>query len=314
MRQLGPVALLVMLMIPAMVERWGVYRDNARWMRTAQSQYSSDSDFAKVMATLRSLPPGRVYSGTRANWGASVRWGYVHMFDAIGVSMLPSVAPPYYAFSLNSDLLWIIDEANPQTYRTFNIRYIVAPPRVPLPAFLHPILFTRRYILYQADSGGFTQLGQITQLATIGSDLQLFVRNQGWLKSTAPERGRFTAFVRDPARERGLIASPSAQASGSAVDQAITPDSMRARVNAAAPALLVFKVTYHPNWRVTVDGRPSRTLMVSPSYLGVPITAGVHEVIAEYRSSLLKNVLLAIGIIALAAVIALGIAGPEPRL
>ncbi|HUY27843.1 MAG TPA: hypothetical protein VMV27_10530 [Candidatus Binataceae bacterium] len=312
--QTAAISLLVLLMIPAMTERWGLYRDNAGWMRTAQSEYSTDTDFAKVLATLRSLPPGRVYSGTRANWGASVRWGYVHLFDGLAVSMLPSVAPPYYAFSLNSDLLWIINEANPQTYRTFNIRYIVAPPRVPLPAFLRPILVTRRYILYQADSGGFTQLGQITQVAAMGSDLQLFVRNQGWLKSTDPERGRFTAFVRDPARERSLIESPPTAALGTVEDEAITPDLMRARVNAAVPALLVFKMTYHPNWHVTVDGSPARTLMVSPSYLGVPVAAGVHEVAAEYRSSPLKNVLLAIGIVTLVAVIALGIAGPGLRL
>jgi len=314
MRELGPIALLVLLMIPALVERWGVYRDNGTWMKTTLTEFANDTDFAKVLTALRALPPGRIYSGTRANWGTSVRWGYVHLFDVIPAEMLTSVAPPYYAFSLNSDLLWIINEADPETYRIFNIRYIVAPPQVHLPAFLRPILVTRRYVLYEADSGGFTQLGEITQVATMGSDRQLFVRNQAWLRSSDPSRGEFTAFVGDPVHQRGLIALAPGPASGSVEDEAVTPDSLRARVQAGGSALLVFKVTYHPNWRVTIDGHRARTLMVSPSYLGVPIVAGNHVVVAEYRSSALKNVLLAIGGMMLFGVVALGFAGPELRL
>jgi hypothetical protein len=46
---------------------------------------------------------------------------------------------------------------------------------------------------------------------------------------------------------------------------------------------------------MTVDGREQRTFMVSPSYIGVQLPPGQHQVRAEYRSSMLKNGLLALG-------------------
>ncbi|HXW83359.1 MAG TPA: hypothetical protein VEJ86_03070, partial [Candidatus Binataceae bacterium] len=56
---------------------------------------------------------------------------------------------------------------------------------------------------------------------------------------------------------------------------------------------------------VTVDGQPQPTFMVSPSFIGVEVPVGVHQVRAEYRSSTLKKVLLGIGALGLLAMIAL---------
>lgn len=67
---------------------------------------------------------------------------------------------------------------------------------------------------------------------------------------------------------------------------------------------MLLKTTFHPNWRVTVDGAPVETFMVSPGLLGFPWPAGTHEVHAEYRSTRTKNVLLALGALALGAAIA----------
>ena len=67
---------------------------------------------------------------------------------------------------------------------------------------------------------------------------------------------------------------------------------MSARVKANAPAVLVFKVSFHPNWQVFVDGHRQRAFMVSPSFIATEVPAGDHEVRAEYHSDTLKKALM----------------------
>jgi Bacterial membrane protein YfhO len=74
---------------------------------------------------------------------------------------------------------------------------------------------------------------------------------------------------------------------------------------------LVFKMTYHPNWHVTVDGRDTETFMVSPSLIGVSLPAGDHFVTAQYRSTPVKAPLLALAALTLVGMLALAFA---PRL
>jgi uncharacterized membrane protein YfhO len=70
--------------------------------------------------------------------------------------------------------------------------------------------------------------------------------------------------------------------------------------------MLVIKTSYHPNWRVAIDGHATDTFMTSPSFIGVQVPAGDHLVRAEYRSAGLKKILLMIGALALLATLALG--------
>ena len=67
---------------------------------------------------------------------------------------------------------------------------------------------------------------------------------------------------------------------------------------------MVLKVTYHPNWHVTVDGGEVATFMVSPSYLAFALPAGQHFITAEYRSAPLKDPLFFVGVVAALAAIA----------
>jgi hypothetical protein len=69
---------------------------------------------------------------------------------------------------------------------------------------------------------------------------------------------------------------------------------------------MVFKVTYHPNWHVTIDGADVATFMVSPSYLAFAVPAGEHFIVAEYRSTPIKAPLLALGAVVLLVAIAVG--------
>ncbi len=76
-------------------------------------------------------------------------------------------------------------------------------------------------------------------------------------------------------------------------DETVTPDSLSVRVKKNdSDAILALKTTYHPNWHVTVDGHAENAFMLSPSYIGVALQPGMHLVKAEYKSSVMKKILL----------------------
>jgi uncharacterized membrane protein YfhO len=61
-------------------------------------------------------------------------------------------------------------------------------------------------------------------------------------------------------------------------------ESQRVSVTVQCPnaSALVLKMSYHPNWKVRVDGVATPTYMVSPSFIGMDMPLGKHEVVAEY--------------------------------
>jgi membrane protein YfhO len=311
-RILVAVALLSMLYAPMLLERWNFYRPEGEGMELTDQAIENDQDLPQIFAALKKLPPGRVYAGTRGNWGAWMRLGEIHLYDLLPIERFVTVMP-WQTVSLNAPLLWELDVPTLPICRLFNIRYVIAPPSVTLPEFYRVILSTSRYILYQVDSGGYMQLGRVTRIEAMGSSDQLFASNNDWLASADPAHGKFLAFLtsteRSPADMSALV-DPSSAAkrpdqAGSISEETVSPDSLSADVTTAASAVLVIKMTYHPNWHVIVDGHEQRTFMVSPSLIGTLITPGHHEVTAEYQSSSLKNRLLILAGLTLLAIIAI---------
>jgi len=74
-----------------------------------------------------------------------------------------------------------------------------------------------------------------------------------------------------------------------------TPGRLDLQVECHESAGLVLKLTYHPNWRITIDEQEVRAFMVSPSYIGLAVPAGRHHLRAEYRSPAYKTALLLLG-------------------
>ncbi|WP_310571597.1 hypothetical protein, partial [Gemmatimonas sp.] len=58
-------------------------------------------------------------------------------------------------------------------------------------------------------------------------------------------------------------------------------------------------------WRVTVDGRPVSTYMVSPVFIGIDLPAGQHTIAARYTMATTKWMLLGMGLVVLVGVLVL---------
>jgi hypothetical protein len=56
--------------------------------------------------------------------------------------------------------------------------------------------------------------------------------------------------------------------------------------------MIILKQTYHPNWRVMVDGKPRAAIITFPFYIGIPVNAGTHTIVASYEPSRLRVILL----------------------
>jgi hypothetical protein len=58
---------------------------------------------------------------------------------------------------------------------------------------------------------------------------------------------------------------------------------MEVAVTASQDAFLVYSENYYPGWRATVDGKPVTVYRTDGTLLGVPVPAGEHRVIFEFK-------------------------------
>ena len=237
----------------------------------------------------------------------------LNFYDLLTFHRIPALLPPYQGYSLNSDFIFHFDDRNSAHYDLFNVRYVVAPRHLAMPAFLEPIIETPRYTLYRVHTSGYGGFVAIAGVKSISSQSALFIENRNWLLGPDPAAGRFVRYEY-PARTEAVASSSSAGASvmserpgcpggGRIQEDQILPGRIDLRVECQEPSTLILKMSYHPNWRVAIDGQEKQPFMVSPSFIGLDVPAGLHHVQAEYRSPWYRTALLFLGISLLAAII-----------
>jgi hypothetical protein len=311
----GAISIIVVvgLFSPMLVERWNFYRPAADAMDATDEALKGDQDLVDIISGLKKLPPGRVYAGTRGNWGRWMNVGAIHVYDLLPTEQFATVMP-WQTLSLNAPLLWKLNIPSLPICRLYNIRYVIAPPALKVPDSYRAVLTTQRYVLYEVDTGGYMQLGTLARIEHVSSSDELYESSGNWLKSDDFAAGRFVAYLVSDERSQftGVrllnltAAGKTPDEIGSSTDEVVTPDALSAEVTTNSSAILAIKITYHPNWHVTIDGREQPTFMVSPSLLGTIITPGRHEVRAEYRSNALKKELLLLSCLVLIATLVVG--------
>jgi 6-pyruvoyl-tetrahydropterin synthase related domain len=311
----GVVALLVLA--PAIAERATFYSSNATWMRQTKAAIDSDVDARTILSSLRTRPPGRVFAGLRSTgygplMNFQLPFNSVRFSDLLVYNGIPLVAGPYSSLSLNADLMWDFAIDRPEDYQLFDVRYVVAPSDTAMPAFLQPITRTTRYVLYAAPTTGYAIYGAIVDRESFHTQRGLFAVNRPWFNGPDVAALRFHRFD-FPAAADGTVATEESAACArpAYTYERVQPSHIDVVVGCPTASTLVFKLTYHPNWHVTVDGRDANTFMVSPSFVGVSLPSGDHFVTAEYRSTPIKGPLVALAVLVLVAMLAVPFA---PRL
>jgi hypothetical protein len=187
---------------------------------------------------------------------------------------------------------------------------VIGPRAVTFPAELRVLATTSKYVLYAAPGRGYAEYAAIARSEPAPTQAELFVRGLAWLRGGEPARWAFTRFdyrTSAPAEPRAPI---DGCATGRISYERVQPARLEVLARCDAASAMVVKVTYHPNWRVTVDGAEASTFMASPSYLSFALPAGEHFIVAEYRSTPVKTPLLVLGGLVLGASVLWGIRRP----
>jgi hypothetical protein len=306
-----PVIVLV-LIAPALKERETYYAINTFWMQRSVRALEQDADAAAILAALRELPPGRAHAGLRSNWGGDLRFGDLHFYDLLTFNRIPAASPPYTSASLNADLIWHFEYDDPAHYDLLDVKYLVAPRGWRAPSFLRPLKETRRYVLYETPARGYAEFAAITGTAEPSSQASLFARNRAWFQGPDPAAGRFVRYDFPRGHDAAALAAdpgsglPPGCPGGAVVERKVWPGRIDVQTDCPTPSTLVLKMTYHPNWRVYLDGHEVPSFMVSPSFIGATVPAGRHEVRAEYRGQIYRTGLLILGLLVLGGVLVSG--------
>ena len=298
-------ALFLAVLAPAIAERADYYGWNTRWMTETRDAIANDRDLAEVVAAFDELPSGRIYAGLNNDWQQAlefVSFNSVRIPDVLNSIGFSRVAKPYASLSLDADLLFTFDPNQAVMWETFNARYAIARTGQQVPPFLVPVRTIGKYVIYAGPTAGWTAFAATTTRIGAPDDRTLFFKTLDWLKSDAPATKAFVRYDY-PAADVGAYDQRQWCANGRVSYERMQTDRFDALLGCEGPSTLVLKMTYHPNWRVTVDDRVIATFMVSPGFIGIELPAGQHFVTARYVSTPVKTPLVAIGLLAIVALV-----------
>jgi hypothetical protein len=298
-------AVIALLLAPAVAERVAYHAESAGWMRETRAALDADPDLTSILDTLEAeqgRTGGRAYAGLRSNWGGTTLVGpYVHLYDMLAFRAIPAVSPPYQSLSLNADFIWDFRDGERAQYDLFDVRYVLTPTSFTVPDFYEPVRTAGTWSLWRVPTTAAAYVA-VTDRREAPTQRALFDANLAWLRGPDPAAGRVIRW--DYMRPAGPPApTPGCEAGGTIHAERVAQDAIGVDVECANDATLEIRTTYHPNWRVFVDGAPAPAYMVSPSYLAVDLPAGRHRVDAVYEATPAKSPLLAIAILVLGAAV-----------
>ncbi|HIM37098.1 MAG TPA: hypothetical protein EYM38_03615 [Dehalococcoidia bacterium] len=317
----GALVLTLLVLLPVYSERRSYLELNALRLSESQQWFSvEEQDLNDLLEKLGQLPPGRVYAGQqmpggRRHWSDTYNVGGIHVYDMLHAAGLDMMGNHYHAYSLNSDVLINFDERRWDHYNLYNARYVVAPEGPKFPAFVQPLRQFGRHRLYQIETTGYFDLVN-SNLSFAGEGADVYTAASSWLASSLPivkQHPRVSVSGTFRGNERPLPLSaagdvfPAVEAfagpfRGAVVSEEAGSNFFAADVNVERESMLLLKANYHPNWRATVDGVKTETVMLMPSFVGVPLTPGDHKVRMEYRPRRLRLILLCLGLLNLSLI------------
>jgi hypothetical protein len=298
-------ALLLLLLLPAARERLAYSAYNGVIGEEHRSAIASEGpDVAALIARIKSGAKGRVFPGLASGRGKQLRIGSAPLFHFLSLAGLDSVAFAFHAMSICSDTMYAFDETRASHHALFGVRWVI--DEAPIPAI--------RALARSAGKFGRFELWEMPTSSLFdvvdapihydGPIEQFPPQSEAWLKSSLPDFKIHLLFDRDPGWNARLgphdpMPDPSRflppGSAGTIFDEHASPGSYGASVNAARDAFVLLKMSWHPRWRATIDGRRAKTELLSPGFVGVRVPAGLHLVELTYDGATPKLVCLLLG-------------------
>ncbi len=305
----GAALLTVGLLGPAYAGQTHYLARNGDWLTENAAAYQAEKRALEgLLAHLRTLPPGRVYAGRATNWGNDYRVGSVPLYAFLSQNGIENPGYLYHALSLNADIEGYLEESRPATFDLFNIRYLLAPVGQTVPAFARPVVLYGRHMLYRVETSGFFDLVEADSLLC-GPREDWFPAVRAWLQSDWVEAKQHPRIVlsscSDPALplaafpQELISPAPLGEPCGRILREKVEPGLYTVEFEATRACWLLLKATFHPGWRVTLDGRPAEVAMLAPSFPGIAVGSGRHQATFRYEPGPLRAWLQVTGLAAL---------------
>lgn len=296
-------AVLALTLAPAVRNRAQYYEGNRDLIAQTRDAIAADTDLATILKAVEVNPGGRVYAGRRRSWGRQLRVGpSLTVSDMINAHRLPAIGTPFQALALNSGLLQNFRDGDPGLYDVFDVRTVITQTGAAVPPFYRSLFQTGRYTAWRVATSGAAEYIEITARRPARGQRSLYVGNSDWFVSAAPAMHQAIRwdYMRDsvPFVPRARCAD-----GGQTISEQVESQRVQVTVECGNASALALKMSYHPNWKVTVDGKPVETYIVSPSFIGLDLEAGRHVVDARYVPTKSKMPLLALGLLVLALAI-----------
>ena len=284
---------VALLAVPASKRTTFMCRNEA-WATAAKQGYDAAAGFRSIVQLLRSSPEGRVHAGFPGTWGEELKIGGVPTysllqgagFDMVGYLFLHQMQPEEWQF--------LMDPRRQEYCDLYNVRYLLMPKSRTAPAFASERARWSNMVLYQVPTTGYFGLGKVAglpqpelrgKLRQSPTGDEIYQAGDAWMQGDGPAQRSYLAY-RNP---QGV--EPFGGREGVIKNQQIAPGRHSAEVDAESEVGLILKVTYHPYWRVTVDGVPTRVTRVFPGFMAIRLDQGKHQVVFQYRAPIWKKLL-----------------------
>ena len=299
----------LVLLAPAWTQVGGYdLYDSAFIVNQQQADAADGADLTALLAVVKAKGDGRVYAGDKTNWGLQYLVGYVPTYLEMEYADMEGVGMWLNTQSLSSDVEVRFNEASPELYDLFNIRYLILPADRQAPVSAIKLLQHGKHTLWETKSSGWLELVDtvappITADRTdIGKASAAFISSSQLLNLKFPT----VAFAGQEGAPPSLTGPAPANAPASGLIQTQdtpTPGGpYHGVVVAHRASVVLLKVTFDPGWHATVDGREVPTQMLAPSFVGVPVAAGRHDVVFTYVPAGGYPLLFLVGLLGLLAV------------
>lgn len=296
----GLLVVAVALLAPAWTERYAWAAQGATWIHEQQLVDATDGhDVAELVSMAERLAPGRVYAGSRSNWGSRYRVGQVPVYAELLNLDVDAVGFTRPTWSLSSPAEYRFRDSNPAHYDVFDVRYLIQPVDRPPPVEAQLVAERGRHALWEIAVGGAIEVVDTSE--PISADrTNLGVQIAPWLNSELPEAGVHPAIafagVEAPGptiQDDTLPAEPAGEVLEASLE--LREGRASATVEMQRPGAVILKASFDNRWRVTVDGVVVDAQMFAPSMVGRIVPPGRHQIAFEYVPFPRYDVLLLIG-------------------
>ncbi len=326
--------LVLLISFPVFKERSNYLLEGSDLAKATKSEFYKEwPDFKKVLDKIRALPPGRVYCGRKANWGYNYQLGKSQCYVLLGVNQIENIGYIIFSWPPITDFQVNFNEYRLADYELYNVRYVIADKDKEWPDFVEPIFQSGRHVLYQIETSGYFDLVSSKILLQSRKD-NSWNFNYLWLKSQLPEIKQFMTIgfksvkqeydnqiiVKDKYQYTYQIDQTEVDKHnehhifggdllfdrfsflqkenlGQINNEENKNEIYQANFTVLKDSFLLFKVNYHPNLHILIDGQEQEKIMLSPGMIGVEVEPGEHTVKAFYQPRKIKFVLLFMGLI-----------------